>query len=85
MFLEGLKFALGFVAGMSVLWVLCLLGIALVELFSYWQRKRRGRMYVAQARALQRVAPQIREHAVYCFRFRTDDWIRMRDKTKHLK
>lgn len=84
MFLEGLKFGLGLVAGMSVLSVLSLLGIVVVELLSYWQRKRRGRMYVAKTRALQRVTRQIREHAVFCFRFRTDDWIRMRDKTKHL-
>lgn len=84
MFLEGLKFGLGLVAGMSVLSVLSLLAVVVVELFSYRQRKRRGYMYAANARSLRHARPQIRERAVFCFRFRADDWIPMRDKTKHL-
>lgn len=85
MFLEGLKFALGFVAGMSILSGLLILALAVAELFAHWRKKRRCRLWETKARGLQRVMPQIREHAVFCFRFRTDDWIPTRDKTKYLR
>lgn len=85
MFLAGLKFALGFVTGMSILSGLSLLALAGADLFTHWRKRRRRRLWETRARALRHVMPQIREHAVFCFRFRTDDWIETRDKTKYLR
>jgi hypothetical protein len=85
MFLAGLKFALGLVVGLTLISGVAMLGLIGAELFGRWRKRRQRRLYEARSRALLHVMPQIREHAVFCFRFRTDDWIRVRDKSEHLR
>ena len=85
MFLAGLKFALGLIAGMSIFLGMLVLALMGAELFGYWRKKRQRRLDVTNARALKHVMPQIRESAVFCFCFRTDDWLRTRDATKYLQ
>ncbi len=83
MFLAGLKLALGLVAGLILLSGVAMLGIIGAELFDRWRKKRRRLQWEVKARALRRVTPQFRERAVFCFCFRTDDWIRSRKETKY--
>lgn len=85
MFLAGLKFALGLVVGLTFLSGVATLGLIGAELFDRGRKGRQRRLYEAKSRALQHVMPQIRERAVFCFRFRTNDWMRTRDKSEHLR
>jgi hypothetical protein len=62
-----------------------MLGIIGAELFDRLRKRRRRLQWEVKARALHHRTPQFRELAVFCFRFRTDDWILMRDKSKHLQ
>ncbi len=84
MFLEGLKFALGLIAGLCVFSGMSVLALVGVELFALWRRKRLCRMYAAQAHALKHVLPPIMEHAIFCFRFCSDDWLSIHEKNERL-
>jgi len=85
MFLAGLKFALGLVAGLVLLSGVATLGLIGAELFDYWRKKRRRLQWKAKVSTLRRATLQFHERAVFCFRFRTDDWIPMRDKSEYLQ
>jgi len=85
MFLAGFQFALGLLVGLILISAVAMLGLIGAELFDRWRKRRQHRLYEAKSRVLQHVMPQIREHAIFCFRFRTDDWIRLRDKFEHLR
>ena len=83
MFLSGLTFALGFIAGMSIFSGMFHLVLAGVDQLVGWQKRRWRRLCTSKVRTPQYVVPQIRERVVFCFRFRTDDWMRMRDETEY--
>jgi hypothetical protein len=87
MLFTGLKFALGLAVGLVLLSGFAVLGLIGAELFARWRKKRRHRLWEAKARAPHhdRATPRFRERTVFCFRFRTDDWIPMRDKSEHLR
>ncbi len=78
MFLDGLKFALGIIAGISIFSGMFVLALVGAELFALWRRERGRRLYPARTRV-----SQIRERVVFCFHFHTSDWIRMRDETRY--
>ncbi len=84
MFLLGLKFALGFAAGLSLCSGVFVLALVGAELLAQWRKRRQCGLYAAKARAPQSAMPPIRERAVFCFCFRTNDWIPTRDKTKYV-
>lgn len=82
MFLMGVKFALGLVAGWSIaLGIVCLV-LAGAAFIPEWRAKRRRRLWRARERVRQPVAPGFREQAVLCFRLHTDDWIAKRNKSE---
>jgi hypothetical protein len=85
MFLAGLKFALGLAVGMPLL--LCVAVFALIGMarFDRWLEKRKRLQWEAKTHALRHATPRFRERAVFCFRFRTDDWIATHDKSEYLQ
>jgi len=85
MFLAGLEFAFGLAVGLTLFSCIAVLGIIGAELLDRWRKRRQRLLYEAKARALQHVFPQIRGHVVFCFRFRTNDWIATPDKSEHLR
>lgn len=85
MFLAGLKFALGFAVGMTLLTVSVTLGVIAGERLGRWRTKRCRLQWEAKARVRQRPALRFREGAVFCFHFRTNDWRLETDKSKYLR
>jgi|GEM_PF-3280123 hypothetical protein len=85
MFLAGLKFVLGIVAGLTLLSVIATAAMMTVDLFVRWRKRHLEALWKAKERALRRgVAQQFREHAVFCLHFHTDDWLSERDKDARL-
>lgn len=85
MFLTGMKFALGFIAGLCTFSEIYFLAIVGAAAFSNWQQRRRHRLWRERGGRSQHPAPKFRERAVFCFRFRTDDWITAGKKTEYLE
>jgi hypothetical protein len=85
MFLAGLQLALGLVVGLTLLSGVAMLAMIGAASFDRWRRERRRLQWEAKARALGRATPQFRERAVFCFRFRTNDWIAAPDKSEYLR
>jgi hypothetical protein len=85
MFLMGLKFALGLIVGGFLLTGMLALAIGGTELFAYWRKKRRRRLWGAKARAQRRAMPRFRDRAFFQFSYRSDDWLPVTDKTKYLQ
>ena len=85
MFLAGLKIALGIAVGMPLF--LCVAALALIGVarFDRWLERRSRLQWEAKTRALPHATPRFREHAVFCFRFRADDWIATSDKSEYLR
>lgn len=85
MFVAGLKFALGLVVGWTLLLSVAALALTGAARFDRWREERRRLQWKAKVHALRHGTPQFRERAVFCFHFRTDDWIPTCDKTEHLQ
>ena len=85
MFLAGLKFALGLVVGWTLLSGVAILALLAAVRLDCWREKRRRLQWEVKARALRCTMPEFRECAVFCFRFRTDNWRSKYDKTEHLQ
>jgi hypothetical protein len=82
MFLEGLKFALGLVAGWVLFSGLVFLTIVCVEIFARWREKHRPCLWRTKVQTMQSVLPQISERVVLRFSYHTDDWIPASDKSE---
>lgn len=85
MFLAGLEFALGIVAGLTLLLGVATLGIMGAELIDRWRKKQHSLQQEVRILVLRRVMPPDRERAVLCFRFRSDDWLSKSGKTEYLQ
>ena len=83
MFLAGLKFALGFAAGMFLLLPISLLVLIAIDRLAQRRKKRRDSLCAARPAAKPHIAPQIR--VVLRFAYRTEDWIGARGETKYLR
>jgi hypothetical protein len=85
MFLAGLKFALGLIAGGFLLTGMLALAIGGAELFAYWRKKRPHRLWRAKTHAQRRAMPRFRERAFFQFSYRSDDWLPAPSKTESLQ
>jgi uncharacterized membrane protein YbaN (DUF454 family) len=85
MFLAGLKFVLAVVVAMPFLLVVAALALIGVARFDRWLERRSRLQWEAKTRALPHATPRFRERAVFCFRFRTDDWIATSDKSEYFR
>jgi hypothetical protein len=85
MFLAGLKFALGLVVGLLLFAGIFMLSLIATDRFAGWRKRRQHHLDADRARVFKHVMPQVRKCAVFCFRFRTDDWKQVPRKTEHLK
>jgi hypothetical protein len=85
MFFAGLKFALGLIVGGFLLAGVLGLAIGVAELFSYRRKKRQYRPWKTKERAHRRAMPRFREHAVFQFSYRSDDWMSASDKSEALR
>jgi len=65
MFPAGLKFSLGFVAGLTLFSGIAILAFIGAELFTRWRTKRRQRLW--------RAILQFRERAIFQYFYRSDD------------
>jgi hypothetical protein len=85
MFLAGLKFALGLVAGLSLFAGILISAVIGAELLSCWRKKHRLRLCKTNTRARRRTVPHFQERAVFRSFYRFDDWIPTPDKSEHLQ
>lgn len=83
MFLAGLKFVLGLVTGFGLLVGFIVLTFVCIELFAAWRKKHRPCACGPKAPALRHAMPRFREHAVFQFSYRSDDWIQVPDKSEY--
>jgi hypothetical protein len=83
MFLAGLIFALGLVVGTTFFVGVAAFALIGAARFDRWRERRRRFQWEAKAHAQLRANPQLREHAVFCFRFRTGDWLSKSGKTEY--
>ena len=85
MFISGLEFAVGLVAGVTLLLGVAALGIIGAELIDRWRKKQRSLQQKAKSLVPHCVMPPDRERAVLCFRFRSDDWLSKSSKTEYMQ
>jgi hypothetical protein len=85
MFLAGLKFALGLVVGLLLIAGIFMLSLVATDLLASWRKRRQHRLDTARVRARKHVMPQMSTRVAFSFRFCTDDWVPVPDKSKYLQ